>query len=172
VLSGLLPAHPKVLIYTSASPGQDDLSFAGYQKHLSSCAAPAPLTSAERELQQIRINEVGALDGVGRSPGLGSGCESGATPWFGWARASLTVHLSAGEDRDQCGEQTPDPTGPGLPSAASGPAGTSAAQTEDDQLHPAGGCQSLPQAHTQGMLHPHPTPHTHVRMCTFLACSL
>uniref|UniRef100_A0A9L0RK77 Twinfilin actin binding protein 2 n=1 Tax=Equus caballus TaxID=9796 RepID=A0A9L0RK77_HORSE len=36
----------------------DDLSFAGYQKHLSSCAAPAPLTSAERELQQIRINEV------------------------------------------------------------------------------------------------------------------
>uniref|UniRef100_A0A9L0RGU1 Twinfilin actin binding protein 2 n=1 Tax=Equus caballus TaxID=9796 RepID=A0A9L0RGU1_HORSE len=37
---------------------KDDLSFAGYQKHLSSCAAPAPLTSAERELQQIRINEV------------------------------------------------------------------------------------------------------------------
>ncbi|KAB0358092.1 hypothetical protein FD755_009339 [Muntiacus reevesi] len=36
---------------------KDDLSFAGYQKHLSSCAAPAPLTSAERELQQIRINE-------------------------------------------------------------------------------------------------------------------
>lgn len=39
---------------------KDDLSLAGYQKHLSSCAAPAPLTSAERELQQIRINEVGA----------------------------------------------------------------------------------------------------------------
>ncbi|XP_015423788.1 PREDICTED: twinfilin-2 [Myotis davidii] len=37
---------------------KDDLSLAGYQKHLSSCAAPAPLTSAERELQQIRINEV------------------------------------------------------------------------------------------------------------------
>ncbi|XP_049718766.1 toll-like receptor 9 isoform X3 [Elephas maximus indicus] len=37
---------------------KDDLSFAGYQKHLSSCAAPAPLTLAERELQQIRINEV------------------------------------------------------------------------------------------------------------------
>ncbi|XP_075403583.1 twinfilin-2 [Tenrec ecaudatus] len=37
---------------------KDDLSFAGYQKHLSSRAAPAPLTSAERELQQIRINEV------------------------------------------------------------------------------------------------------------------
>ncbi|XP_053455981.1 toll-like receptor 9 isoform X4 [Nycticebus coucang] len=37
---------------------KDDLSFAGYQKHVSSCAAPAPLTSAERELQQIRINEV------------------------------------------------------------------------------------------------------------------
>ncbi|XP_052575124.1 toll-like receptor 9 isoform X3 [Peromyscus californicus insignis] len=37
---------------------KDDLTLAGYQKHLSSCAAPAPLTSAERELQQIRINEV------------------------------------------------------------------------------------------------------------------
>lgn len=70
VLSGLLPAHPPVPIYASASTGQDDLSFAGYQKHLSSCAAPAPLTSAERELQQIRINEVGAPDRVGGSPGL------------------------------------------------------------------------------------------------------
>lgn len=69
MLSGLLPAHPKLLTYASASTGQDDLSFAGYQKHLSSCAAPAPLTSAERELQQIRINEVGALDRAGRSPG-------------------------------------------------------------------------------------------------------
>lgn len=48
---------PEVPTYAS----QDDLSFAGYQKHLSSCAAPAPLTSAERELQQIRINEVGVL---------------------------------------------------------------------------------------------------------------
>lgn len=45
---------------------QEDLSFAGYQKHLSSCAAPAPLTSAERELQQIRINEVGF--GAGTPP--------------------------------------------------------------------------------------------------------
>lgn len=68
MLSGLLSAHPKVLIYASASTGQDDLSFAGYQKHLSSCAAPAPLTSAERELQQIRINEVGVQDRAGRSP--------------------------------------------------------------------------------------------------------
>uniref|UniRef100_A0A2K5NR01 Twinfilin actin binding protein 2 n=1 Tax=Cercocebus atys TaxID=9531 RepID=A0A2K5NR01_CERAT len=42
----------------SSGTVKDDLSFAGYQKHLSSCAAPAPLTSAERELQQIRINEV------------------------------------------------------------------------------------------------------------------
>ncbi|XP_028907366.1 twinfilin-2 isoform X1 [Ornithorhynchus anatinus] len=37
---------------------KDDLSFTGYQKHVSSCSAPAPLTAAERELQQIRINEV------------------------------------------------------------------------------------------------------------------
>lgn len=174
ILSGLLPAHPKVLIYASTSTGQDDLSFAGYQKHLSSCAAPAPLTSAERELQQIRINEVGALDRVGRSPGPRPSrsrhallakpvLPRWATPWFGHVRASLNVHLSPGEDRDQCGEQTPDPAGPGLPSAASGPAGTSAAQTEDSQLHPAGGCPTLSQAHTQGVLHLHPAPaHMHV----------
>lgn len=55
---------PGVSIYTSEPAPQDDLSLAGYQKHLSSCAAPAPLTSAERELQQIRINEVGVQDGV------------------------------------------------------------------------------------------------------------
>lgn len=63
-----------------------------------------------------------------------------ATPWCGQVRASLTVHLSPGEDRDQRGEQTPDLAGPGLPPAAAGPTGTSAAQTEDDQLHPAGRC--------------------------------
>lgn len=51
--------------FTAVPACQDDLSFAGYQKHLSSCAAPAPLTSAEQELQQIRINEVG-LAGMGR----------------------------------------------------------------------------------------------------------
>lgn len=58
LLPACLPAWG-VHLYLRASP-QDDLSLAGYQKHLSSCAAPAPLTSAERELQQIRINEVGA----------------------------------------------------------------------------------------------------------------
>ncbi|KAF5911544.1 hypothetical protein HPG69_015567 [Diceros bicornis minor] len=57
-------AHRGCPFNASASTGQDDLSFAGYQKHLSSCAAPAPLTSAERELQQIRINEVGVPDSV------------------------------------------------------------------------------------------------------------
>lgn len=39
---------------------QEDVSLSGYQKHVSSCSAPAPLTAAEQELQQIRINEVGA----------------------------------------------------------------------------------------------------------------
>lgn len=34
------------------------MSLSGYQKHVSSCSAPAPLTAAEQELQQIRINEV------------------------------------------------------------------------------------------------------------------
>nr|XP_033782040.1 twinfilin-2 isoform X2 [Geotrypetes seraphini] len=37
---------------------KEDISLGGYQKHVSSCSAPAPLTAAERELQQIKINEV------------------------------------------------------------------------------------------------------------------
>ncbi|XP_062977204.1 twinfilin-2 isoform X2 [Elgaria multicarinata webbii] len=37
---------------------KEDISLSGYQKHVSSSSAPAPLTAAERELQQIRINEV------------------------------------------------------------------------------------------------------------------
>ncbi|XP_041080869.1 twinfilin-2-like isoform X2 [Polyodon spathula] len=36
---------------------QEDVSFLGYQRHVSSCSAPAPLTAAEQELQQIKINE-------------------------------------------------------------------------------------------------------------------
>ncbi|XP_062977203.1 twinfilin-2 isoform X1 [Elgaria multicarinata webbii] len=36
---------------------KEDISLSGYQKHVSSSSAPAPLTAAERELQQIRINE-------------------------------------------------------------------------------------------------------------------
>ncbi|KFU88252.1 Twinfilin-2, partial [Chaetura pelagica] len=40
---------------------KEDVSLSGYQKHVSSCSAPAPLTAAEQELQQIRINEVGGL---------------------------------------------------------------------------------------------------------------
>ncbi|KAM4651610.1 twinfilin-2 [Discoglossus pictus] len=37
---------------------KEDIALSGYQRHVSSCAAPAPLTSAERELQQIKIDEV------------------------------------------------------------------------------------------------------------------
>ncbi|XP_013913763.1 PREDICTED: twinfilin-2 [Thamnophis sirtalis] len=37
---------------------KEDISLSGYQKHVSSSSAPAPLTAAEQELQQIRINEV------------------------------------------------------------------------------------------------------------------
>ncbi|KAM4722482.1 twinfilin-2 isoform 2-T2 [Rhinophrynus dorsalis] len=37
---------------------KEDIALSGYKKHVSSCAAPAPLTAAERELQQIKINEV------------------------------------------------------------------------------------------------------------------
>ncbi|KAG8128285.1 hypothetical protein E2320_015143 [Naja naja] len=36
---------------------KEDISLSGYQKHVSSSSAPAPLTAAEQELQQIRINE-------------------------------------------------------------------------------------------------------------------
>ncbi|XP_077780913.1 twinfilin-2 isoform X2 [Podarcis muralis] len=36
---------------------KEDISLSGYQKHVSSYSAPAPLTAAEQELQQIRINE-------------------------------------------------------------------------------------------------------------------
>lgn len=80
---------PRGPFYASAPAGQDDLSFAGYQKHLSSCAAPAPLTAAERELQRIRIDEVGAPDRLARGLQAVSGC----APWAGcsllWAGEGL-----------------------------------------------------------------------------------
>uniref|UniRef100_A0A3B5L5E2 Twinfilin actin-binding protein 2b n=1 Tax=Xiphophorus couchianus TaxID=32473 RepID=A0A3B5L5E2_9TELE len=37
---------------------EDDLCFQGYMRHRSSCSSPAPLTSAEQELQRIKITEV------------------------------------------------------------------------------------------------------------------
>ncbi|KAK2525128.1 twinfilin-1 isoform X2 [Columba livia] len=37
---------------------QDDVSLNGYKKYLISQASPAPLTAAEEELRQIKINEV------------------------------------------------------------------------------------------------------------------
>lgn len=37
---------------------QDELSLSGYKKHLTSQAAPLPLTAAEEELRQIKLNEV------------------------------------------------------------------------------------------------------------------
>ncbi|XP_038004858.1 LOW QUALITY PROTEIN: twinfilin-2 [Motacilla alba alba] len=43
---------------------KEDVSLSGYQKHVSSCSAPAPLTAAEQELQQIRINEVEMAQGT------------------------------------------------------------------------------------------------------------
>lgn len=52
---------------------QEDVSLSGYQKHVSSCSAPAPLTAAEQELQQIRINEVGVQQSwVSSSPRRGA----------------------------------------------------------------------------------------------------
>ncbi|KAG7472642.1 hypothetical protein MATL_G00111090 [Megalops atlanticus] len=37
---------------------EEDVCLQGYQRHVTSCSAPAPLTAAEQELQQIKINEV------------------------------------------------------------------------------------------------------------------
>lgn len=37
---------------------QDDVSLNGYKKYLISQSSPAPLTAAEEELRQIKINEV------------------------------------------------------------------------------------------------------------------
>lgn len=37
---------------------QEDLNFSGYKKYLTSQAAPLPLTAAEEELRQIKLNEV------------------------------------------------------------------------------------------------------------------
>ncbi|XP_053577064.1 twinfilin-2 isoform X2 [Bombina bombina] len=37
---------------------KEDIALVGYQRHVCSCAAPAPFTAAERELQQIKIDEV------------------------------------------------------------------------------------------------------------------
>lgn len=59
--------------YTVASPPtwwsfrvsclwQEDVSFQGYLRHMSSCCGPAPLTAAEQELQRIKTNEVSPGD--------------------------------------------------------------------------------------------------------------
>ncbi|XP_078394177.1 twinfilin-1-like, partial [Cetorhinus maximus] len=36
----------------------EDVTLSGYRNHLASDAAPAPLTAAEQELQQLKINEI------------------------------------------------------------------------------------------------------------------
>ncbi|XP_061689848.1 twinfilin-2 isoform X2 [Syngnathoides biaculeatus] len=36
---------------------EEDVCLSGYQRHVSSCSGPAPLTLAERELQRIKITE-------------------------------------------------------------------------------------------------------------------
>ncbi|XP_043535267.1 twinfilin-1-like [Chiloscyllium plagiosum] len=37
---------------------REDITLSGYQKHLASESAPAPLTAAEQELQQLKITEM------------------------------------------------------------------------------------------------------------------
>ncbi|KAF7459778.1 Hypothetical predicted protein [Marmota monax] len=89
---------------------KDDLSFAGYQKHLSSCAAPAPLTSAERELQQIRINEVGVLGHVCLEPVLFGGL--GCSP--GWAGGGLLHYCPAPQVKTEISVESKHQTLQGL----------------------------------------------------------
>ncbi|XP_061107857.1 twinfilin-1-like isoform X2 [Conger conger] len=43
---------------------KDDVSLSGYRKYLTSQAAPLPLTAAEQELRQIKLNEVQTDIGV------------------------------------------------------------------------------------------------------------
>ena len=43
---------------------QEDVKLSGYNKHLKSQAAPAPLTMAEEELEEIRKNEVSILETI------------------------------------------------------------------------------------------------------------
>ncbi|XP_061112760.1 twinfilin-2 isoform X2 [Conger conger] len=40
---------------------EEDICLQGYKRHVMSCSAPAPLTAAEQELQQIKINELREL---------------------------------------------------------------------------------------------------------------
>lgn len=79
---------------------QEDVSLSGYQKHVSSCSAPAPLTAAEQELQQIRINEVRVFPaplrggGLPGSPGVSvSGLSLGLRRWLILTKLSHTRAL-------------------------------------------------------------------------------
>nr|XP_055047612.1 twinfilin-1a [Misgurnus anguillicaudatus] len=47
--------HIKDEIFGTA---KDDVSLSGYKKHVTSLSAPLPLTAAEEELRQIKLNEV------------------------------------------------------------------------------------------------------------------
>ncbi|XP_036962405.1 twinfilin-1a [Acanthopagrus latus] len=47
--------HIKDEIFATA---KEDLNLSGYRKHLTSQSAPLPLTAAEEELRQIKLNEV------------------------------------------------------------------------------------------------------------------
>uniref|UniRef100_A0A672IN21 Twinfilin actin binding protein 2 n=1 Tax=Salarias fasciatus TaxID=181472 RepID=A0A672IN21_SALFA len=47
--------HVKYELFGTA---EEDVCLLGYQRHVSSCSGPAPLTPAEQELQRIKITEV------------------------------------------------------------------------------------------------------------------
>ncbi|XP_062272053.1 twinfilin-2 isoform X2 [Scomber scombrus] len=46
---------------------EEDICLLGYQRHVTSCSGPAPLTPAEQELQRIRITEVRGQHALSRT---------------------------------------------------------------------------------------------------------
>lgn len=88
---------------------QEDVSLSGYQKHVSSCSAPAPLTAAEQELQQIRINEVGVQQMMGVQQGWmcsRGGCAAGMGVQHKWVSCRGGCAAALGEEPEALWTQT------------------------------------------------------------------
>ncbi|XP_061689850.1 twinfilin-2 isoform X3 [Syngnathoides biaculeatus] len=103
---------------------EEDVCLSGYQRHVSSCSGPAPLTLAERELQRIKITEGRVKRGRPLSSEPNAFLESEAALFFGY-------------DGEQRGQQTANPPRPGFPAAGDGPTGPPATCAEADQLRTA-----------------------------------
>lgn len=69
-------------MFTHVMALQEDVSLKGYKKHLESQSAPAPLTSAEEELEEIKKTEVRQHLALASPPGTEgmAWCDS-QSPW-------------------------------------------------------------------------------------------